>query len=100
MLLQVKQLQGWQKVVGLIGKNKTQPVYFQTRFGIHTFGIRKSIDIVILDKQNYVVKLKSNLQPNRIFVWNPKYEKVLELPGGTITKNKILLEEKVDIAFI
>lgn len=59
----------------------------KTRFGIHTFGLKYPIDVLILNKQNYVVAMKEKLKTNRIFVWNIKYETVLELPYGVIKKS-------------
>ena len=78
-----------QKTVGLIGANPVYPVYFTTRWGIHTFGMKSPIDVVILDDDNRVVKLTRSLAPNRIFFWNPTYYRVLELPPGTISEKKI-----------
>ena len=78
-----------EKSIGLIGKTKIEPVLFKTHFGIHTFGMKQAIDVLILDEENRVVKLKENLKPNRLWFWNLKYEKVVELPGGTIEEQKI-----------
>lgn len=75
----------WQKTIGLIGKNTLQPLFLQTHWGIHTFGMRQSLDIIIFRK-NTVVVFKENLKPNRIYLWNPKYQDVLELPPGSIQK--------------
>lgn len=75
-----------EKSLGLIGHQKPIPFLFQTRFGIHTFFLKFPIDVVVLDKNNRVMKLQQNLVPNRIFVWNPKYDKVLEMPEGTVKR--------------
>ena len=75
-----------QKVIGLAFCSTPFALCFTTHFGIHTLGMRFPIDVIILDSHNQVVRIKTNLQPNRIFVWNPKYSKVLELPPGTIQK--------------
>jgi len=83
------------KSIGLIGKNRIEPVAFTTRWGIHTFGVRYPIDVLILDNSNRVVKRKKNLRPNRIFAWNPKYSQVIEFPEGTIEEKKIKIGEKI-----
>jgi len=75
-----------ERTFGLVGKKKPYPLLIQTRFGIHTFFLKFPIDVAVLDKNNRIVKLRQNLAPNRIFVWNPKYDKVLELPEGTVKK--------------
>jgi len=96
-LIRVKTLRSFnERIVGLIGERNPYPVYFTTRGAIHTFGMRSAIDVVILDKNKKVVKLKKNLKPNRLFFWNPKYKGVLELPPGNISKRGIKIGEKVD----
>jgi len=82
---------------GLIGKTKPQALMIKTRFGIHTFGLKFPIDILILNDKNKVILIKKNLKPNRIFLWNPIYKKVLELPPGTIEKKKIKMNMPIDI---
>lgn len=85
------------KHIGLMGAKKPYPVFFKTRFGIHTFFLKFPIDVLILDENNRVVKMAQNLKPNSIFVWNPKYSKVVELPAGAISKNKILVENEIKL---
>ena len=69
----------WQKTIGLLGKERLFPLIIKTRWGIHTFGMKKPIDVIIVHN-NKVVVLKENLSPQRIFVWNPFYQTVVELP--------------------
>ncbi len=78
-----------EKIIGLIGKRNIKPLLLETRFGIHTFGVKYPIDVVILNGQYRVVDTAENLKPNRIFIWNPKYKRVLELPKGTIKELKL-----------
>jgi len=66
---------------------------FRTRFGIHTIGMKYAIDVLILDKKNKVVAIKKNLEPNKIFLWNPAFNTVLELPAGTINKTKTEIKD-------
>lgn len=88
-----------EKVIGLIGKDKPISFMLSTRFGIHTFGLKFPIDVLILDKRNKVMSLKENLMPGRIFLWNPMYDKVLELPPGTIAKKKIKIKDIINLKF-
>lgn len=83
--------------IGLIGQAKPEPVMFLTRFGIHTFGLKFPIDVVVLSNNNVVVKLKEGLKPNRFFIWPIKFDKVLELPAGTIEKNDIRIGSKINL---
>lgn len=94
--LKVKEAKSWHdKSIGLIRKNKPYPLFLTTRFGIHTFGLKFPIDVLILDKSDRVVKIRSGLKPNSLFFWNPTYRKVLELPAGTINKLRIKNGKKV-----
>jgi len=86
--------------IGLIGYKYAEPVMFLTHFGIHTLGIKFPIDVLVLDKDNKVVKLKEGLKPNRFFVWHPKFKKVIELPEGFIKKNRIKLGSKISLKMV
>ncbi len=98
--LRVKLLNGRSKIRGLLGSKKAYPVLLKTRFGIHTLGMKFPIDVIILDKNNFVVKLAKNLKPNHIFLWNPLYETCIELPTGEIAKRKIVVGEKTKIIIL
>jgi len=80
------------RIVGLIGADTATPVYITTRFGIHTFGLKFPIDVLVLDNQDKVVKIRERLAPNRIYIWPPVYKKVLELPSGFIQLHHIKKE--------
>ncbi len=66
------------KALGKI-KYRKENIFFQTRFGIHTFGIKEPIDIFVLDNKLNVVKIKKELKPQRFFFWNIKYNNILEI---------------------
>lgn len=83
------------KIIGLIGKKEIKPLYFETRWGIHTFGVKKPIDVLILDSNGFVQAYKEHLLPNRFFLWSPKYKRVIELPEGTIKKDDLKLGTKI-----
>jgi uncharacterized protein len=86
-----------EKVIGLIGNRKPMALMLKTHFGIHTFGLKFPIDVLILDNKNNVMSIRKNLKPNRIFLWNPKYERVIELPSGTIQKKAIKINSIIDL---
>lgn len=94
MVIKVKKAEFFRKINGLIGQKKIEPLFFQTRWGIHTFGVKKPIDVIILDDNHTVVAIKQNLKPNRIFFWNPKYQNVLELP---INVYNLEIGEKIEL---
>lgn len=85
------------KSIGLIGRQKAFGLLLKTRFGIHTFLLKFPIDVIVVDKYNKVMFLKKNLEPNKIFFWNPKYDTAIELPKGTIQKKEIKIGSKIKI---
>lgn len=87
-----------EKAQGLIGKDKPCALMLETRFGIHTFGLKFPIDVLILNNDNKVMSIKKNLKPNKIFLWNPMYRKVVELPSGTIEGKRIEINIPIDIS--
>ena len=68
-----------EKSDGMRAFKEPRPIYFETRCGVHTFGMKYAIDVVILDKKGKIVSLRKNMKPNRFFFWNPRYRRVLEL---------------------
>lgn len=83
---------------GLIG-SKPEAILFKTRFGIHTIGVGYPIDVVILDKNHIVRKIKEHLEPNHFFFWNPQFDTVVELPSGTVQSKKIKQNQKTDLEY-
>lgn len=92
--LKVKKLSNIQdKSLGKI-KYKDENIFFKTRFGIHTFGIKEKITVVILDN-DFKVKTIKEVLPNRLFFWNIKYKNVIELNRDNTIDLKI--GDKIEI---
>jgi len=70
----------WKKTRGLIGITDTTPVYFETRWGIHTYFLKGPIGVVILDNESRVQSIKV-VKPNRTYIWNPLFSRVVEIPN-------------------
>lgn len=86
-----------ERIRGLIGENKIYPLLIKTRFGIHTFGVKQPMDIIILDEENTVKLMKKRLLPNKFFFWKPVYNKVLELPAGYIRDKKLEVGDRIGL---
>jgi uncharacterized protein len=84
-----------QKNFGLILHQTPITMIFHTRFGIHTFFMSYPIDVLVLDKKGKVVKFKKNLLANKIFLWNPKYNTVIELPKNTLDKTQTSINDVI-----
>lgn len=83
----------WDRAFGLLLQSNPKSLLFKTRFGIHTIGMKNPINIIVLDDNFKVNKIKT-LLPNRFYFWHPKYQWVLELPVGLTSK--ISLGDKLD----
>jgi uncharacterized membrane protein (UPF0127 family) len=86
-----------QKTVGLTSFSNPHTLILSTRFGIHTFGMKFPIDVLILNTSNNVVAMKKNLTPNRLFLWNPKYATVIELPEGKIKASQTTIGDQIEM---
>lgn len=84
------------KINGLIGVKKIRPVYFETRFGIHTYGMKKEIVVITLDRNNIIRAIKP-VKPNCVYFWNPKFSRIIELP---VKKYKFKVGDKITLKFI
>ncbi len=79
-----------------LGKLKyhDENIFFKTRFGIHTFGMKKTIDVIVLDSKFKVISIRK-VPPNRFYFWNIKYNNILETE-----ENKYKISERDIIKLI
>lgn len=75
------------KSLGLLLKSNPRSLFFETRFGIHTFFLPDAIDVLILDSK-MLVKKAETISASKLFFWPIQYQFVIELPKGTIKKTK------------
>jgi len=84
------------RTFGLLKQDEPKSLLLYTRFGIHTFILKKPIDVLVIENSGKIAIAKT-IKPNRILIYNPIYKTVLELPENTITKSKSEKEDKVKI---
>jgi uncharacterized membrane protein (UPF0127 family) len=75
------------RFVGLMGRGSLAPgrgLLICPSNGVHTFWMRFSIDVLLLDKEHRVLSTYGNLRPFRLTAINWKASSALELPSGTI----------------
>jgi hypothetical protein len=84
------------KFFGLLIKSNSRTLLFKTRFGIHTFFLKDTIDVLVLDQSSQVVKTQT-VKPNSIFLYNPIYQIIIELPQNAIKKSKTKIGDKLEI---
>lgn len=82
------------KFLGLHIRSNSRSQVFKTRFGIHTMFLKTPIDVIVLNNKMEVKKLRI-VKPNSIFLYNPKYKIVIELPPKTIQKTKTEIGDKL-----
>ena len=65
--------------------------------GVHTMAMRFPIDVIYLDKGNYVVHLSEDLRPWRFAPIRIAAASVLELPSRTIHRTQTVIGDHIDI---
>lgn len=71
------------RLLGNMGKKKVEKVLlFQKCNSIHTFFMRESIDVVMVDKNNVVIYCYPNMKPWKIIWPKKKVFATLEFPKG------------------
>ena len=71
---------------GLLGRDRLaggEGLWIVPCEAVHTFGMRFPIDLVYLDRQHRIVKIRSNVGPGRISGCLRAHS-VIELPAGTV----------------
>lgn len=85
------------RAIGLLSSDQPKTIVFETRYGIHTFGMKYAIDVLVLNQAKQVVALKENLKPNRFFLWRVNGSTVIELPAGSIKQTNTTLFDSISI---
>ena len=62
--------------------------------GVHTFGMRFPIDIVAVDRQGCVVKIRSSVVPNRIVMAWSAFA-ILELAAGSVSRSQLTVGDRL-----
>jgi len=86
------------RALGLLDPANPRTLLFKTHFGIHTFFLKKPIDVLILDNNMRIIKMKKDLSPYRFYFYPPRYSTVIELPSGSIVKLNLSINDKIFIA--
>ena len=79
------------KLFGLMcKKNIDYGLLIKNCKSIHTFFMLESIDVLLLDQNNKILKIKRNIKPNKILIFkNKKRTNILELPNNSSLNYKI-----------
>ena len=81
-------------------KNITYALLFDRCNSIHTFFMKENIDVIMCDKDNYILYFYSDLPKNRIILPKKGVRKVYETPSGyfdinmkTKDRKKMIIDE-------
>jgi uncharacterized membrane protein (UPF0127 family) len=86
------------RLVGLIGSASLAPgrgLLIHPSNGVHTLGMRYSIDVLLLDREHRVLSSYGNLRPFRMTAINWRASSALELPAGTIAATNTCLGDQL-----
>jgi len=73
------------------------PLYFKTRMGIHTFGMKFPIDVLICNNKLQVMRIFENVRSGKVVFWNPVWVNVFELPVGTVETAGIAVGDALEL---
>ena len=79
------------RAVGLLSRTGLEPgeaLWIVPSRGVHTWGMRFTIDVLALDEEGNVIDCVSNLRPWRVRLPRRGTAGVLELPAGTLAASR------------
>jgi uncharacterized membrane protein (UPF0127 family) len=88
------------RAVGLLSRSGLEPgeaLWIVPSRGVHTCGMRFTIDVLALDEAGTVIDCVSNLKPWRVRLPRRGTAGVLELPAGTLAASGTLLGHQVSL---
>jgi uncharacterized membrane protein (UPF0127 family) len=91
------------RAVGLLSRSSLDPgeaLWIVPSRGVHTWGMRFTIDVLALDEAGNVVDCVSNLKPWRVRLPRKGTAGVLELPAGTLEASRTSLGHRVVLEMV
>jgi uncharacterized membrane protein (UPF0127 family) len=93
----------WSRFRGLMGAGTGdfppgQGLWIVPSHGVHTLGMRFSIDVAYLDSNHVVVHIESGLKPWRVAPIRLNADSVLELPENTLAATGTRVGDQIKIA--
>jgi uncharacterized membrane protein (UPF0127 family) len=88
------------RAVGLLARTTIQPdegVWITSCRAIHTIGMRVAIDVIFVDADGHVIRVESNVHPNRFAVSCPGARGVVELGGGALRDVDVLPGDRLEL---
>lgn len=89
------------RMKGLLGRETMAPgtaLLIIPCKGVHTFGMKFSLDIIFLDRRKRVIGVREDLVPNRLSVMHLGATSVMEMPAGRIAATRTRVGDEIEIA--
>ena len=86
------------RAVGLLSRSGLEPgeaLWIVPSRGVHTWGMRFTIDVLALDEEGTVIDCVSNLRPWRVRLPRRGTVGVLELPAGTLEASHTSVGDRI-----
>ncbi|GAC1307650.1 MAG: hypothetical protein NVSMB19_20510 [Vulcanimicrobiaceae bacterium] len=88
----------WTRGVGLLPRNAVQPhegLWIGSCSAVHTIGMRATLDLFFLDKDDRVLKIASAVPPNRLAVTCRNAVTVVELGASQELARDVLVGDRL-----
>ncbi|MDO8469527.1 MAG: DUF192 domain-containing protein [bacterium] len=86
-----------EKLVGLLHRTEARPLLLKTRFGIHTFGMKFPIDVVVFDQRGIIKMVQRSMRPGSFVFWKPTAAYALELPEWSVDASRTEVGDEVAV---
>jgi uncharacterized membrane protein (UPF0127 family) len=89
----------FQRAIGLLGRSGLahgEGIWLQPCGAIHTLGMRFSLDVVFLDRDDRVVQIARNIAPNRLVLRCAKATSVIEFAGGFLDESTMTIHDRLE----
>ena len=87
-----------ERLLGLMGRPKMdvdEGLWLIPCNGIHTFGMRFPIDVIVLDKGNQILRTEEAVRPNRVLMPVRGGHSVVELTAGAVKTAGLLVGDRL-----
>lgn len=87
------------RMKGLLGRDvlsKGEGLWIRPCKGVHTFGMKFAIDVIILNREQCVIAIMNELKPNRMTAIYYSAATVLELPAATARDAQLSVGDVID----
>ena len=88
------------RMLGLLGTDELDgntALHISPCSSVHTLGMRYSIDLIFLDKQNRIVHISEDIKPNKFASAGKDVHSIIECAAGTAVKLDIAVGDELQI---